>query len=172
MPRAVATFLMFDGAAEEAINFYVSLLKGSEIRRIEHYGTAEPGKAGSVKKVDFTLAGHEMMAIDSPIKQAFTFTPSISIFVECEDQTNHTEPPVRKARQPRPITMPFEATLSALPVTMSSKRSCRPTTSASPLANRSIVSSSSSSPICPWPMAIRASGKTSGPTSGPISRPT
>ena len=86
MPRAVATFLMFDGVAEEAINFYVSLFKGSQIRRIEHYGTGEPGKAGSAKKVDFSLAGHEMMAIDSPIKHAFTFTPSISIFVECEDQ--------------------------------------------------------------------------------------
>jgi len=35
---------------------------------------------------DFTLANHHMKCIDSPAKHAFTFTPSISIFVECNDE--------------------------------------------------------------------------------------
>jgi predicted 3-demethylubiquinone-9 3-methyltransferase (glyoxalase superfamily) len=35
MARGVATFLMFDGKAEEAMTFYVSLFTGSEVRRIE-----------------------------------------------------------------------------------------------------------------------------------------
>ena len=87
MPREVATFLMFDGKAEEAMTFYVSLFKGSEVMRVEKYGPGEPGPEGSVKKADFTLAGHRMMCIDSPVKHDFTFTPSVSLFVECEDET-------------------------------------------------------------------------------------
>ena len=35
MARTVATILMFDGVAEETMRFYVSLLEGSEITRIE-----------------------------------------------------------------------------------------------------------------------------------------
>lgn len=86
MARAIATFLMFEGKAEEAMRFYVSLFKGSEVRKIERYGAGEPGPEGSVKKADFTLAGHAMSCIDSPAKHAFTFTPSISLFVDCEDE--------------------------------------------------------------------------------------
>ena len=87
MARAIATFLMFEGVAEEAMNFYVSLFKGSEIRRIERYGPGEHGTEGSVKKADFTLGGHQLSCIDSSVKHGFTFTPSISIFVDCEDET-------------------------------------------------------------------------------------
>ena len=85
MPRSVATFLMFDGKAEEAMTFYVSLFPGSAVRRVERYGPGQPGAEGTVKKGDFTLSGHEMSCIDSPMKHAFTFTPSVSLFVECED---------------------------------------------------------------------------------------
>ncbi len=86
MPRSVATFLMFEGVAETAMNFYISLFKGSEIKRIERYGPGEPGAEGSVKRADFTLAGHALMCIDSPMKHGFTFTPSISLFVDCQDE--------------------------------------------------------------------------------------
>ena len=86
MPREVTTFLMFEGKAEEAMTFYVSLFPGSEVDRVEKYGPGEPGKDGSVKKADFTLAGHRLACIDSPAKHGFTFTPSISLFVECADE--------------------------------------------------------------------------------------
>ena len=85
MPRGVSTFLMFDGAAEEAMTFYVSLFEG-EVTANERYGPDGPGREGSVKKADFTLAGHRLSCIDSPAKHAFTFTPSVSLFVECADQ--------------------------------------------------------------------------------------
>ena len=84
MARAVATHLMFEGTAEEAMKLYVSLFPGSEIKDIERYGPGEPGKEGSVKLAAFTLGGHDLMCIDSPVKHAFTFTPSVSIFVDCE----------------------------------------------------------------------------------------
>lgn len=77
---------MFDGNAEEAMNFYVSLFENSEVTHIERYGPAEHGKEGSVKVATFTLSGHDMKCIDSPVKHAFTFTPSISLFVECKSE--------------------------------------------------------------------------------------
>lgn len=86
MPSQIETFLMFEGEAEQAMRFYVSLFAGSEITRIEKYGAGEMGAEGSIKKASFKLAGHNMACIDSPVKHAFTFTPSTSLFVHCEDE--------------------------------------------------------------------------------------
>ena len=91
MASTVATFLMFDGVAEKAMNFYVSLFGGSEIRRIERYGPGEQGAEGTVKRADFALGGHNMICFDSPVKHDFTFTPSISIFVDCENEAELDE---------------------------------------------------------------------------------
>jgi predicted 3-demethylubiquinone-9 3-methyltransferase (glyoxalase superfamily) len=40
---------MFDGHAEEAMNFYVSLFDNAEIKTISLYTKHAPGKEGSVK---------------------------------------------------------------------------------------------------------------------------
>ena len=85
MLRSVSTFLMFEGVAEKAMNLYVSVFKG-EIKHVERYGPGEPGAEGSVKLASFTLAGHDLRCIDSPAKHGFTFTPSVSLFVECENE--------------------------------------------------------------------------------------
>jgi predicted 3-demethylubiquinone-9 3-methyltransferase (glyoxalase superfamily) len=86
MARTVTTFLMFEGKAEEAMTFYTSLFEGSEVRHVERYGPGGPGAEGTVKLAEFTLAGQRLLCIDSPVKHAFTFTPSASLFVECEDE--------------------------------------------------------------------------------------
>ena len=86
MARSITPFLMFEGSAEEAMRFYVSLFARSEVRQIEHYKGGEMGAEGSVKRADFTLAGQPAICIDSPARHAFTFTPSVSLFVECEDE--------------------------------------------------------------------------------------
>ena len=86
MAHKVTPFLMFEGSAEEAMRFYVGLFPGSEVKRLERYGPGEPGAEGSVKRADFTVAGQEIICIDSPAKHAFTFTPAISLFVECESE--------------------------------------------------------------------------------------
>ncbi|HEX7449239.1 MAG TPA: VOC family protein [Pirellulales bacterium] len=86
MPHSIKTFLMFEGSAEAAMNFYVSLFKGSKIVHVERYGPGQHGAEGTVKIADFNLAGHELRCIDSPMKHGFTFTPSISLFVECESE--------------------------------------------------------------------------------------
>ena len=86
MARRIITHLMFEGVAEEAMNFYVSLFAGSEINQVDRYGPGEPGAEGTVKIATFKLAGQEFVCIDSPVKHAFTFTPSISLFVDCESE--------------------------------------------------------------------------------------
>jgi predicted 3-demethylubiquinone-9 3-methyltransferase (glyoxalase superfamily) len=86
MARAVSTFLMFDGVAEEAMNFYVSLFSDAEVTRIERYGPGEQGRKGSVRRADFRLGKQNFICIDSPVKHAFSFTPSISVFVDCESE--------------------------------------------------------------------------------------
>ena len=86
MARSVTPFLMFDGLAETAINFYVTLFQGSAAKHIEWYDPDEQGKAGSVKRAECVIAGQNVMAIDSPVKHPFTFTPSVSLFVQCETE--------------------------------------------------------------------------------------
>jgi predicted 3-demethylubiquinone-9 3-methyltransferase (glyoxalase superfamily) len=83
MTTTVRPFLMFAGRAEEAVNFYVSLFHGAEILEIVRYGAGGPGKEGSVMKASFMIGGQTLMCIDSPMKHAFTFTPSFSLFVTC-----------------------------------------------------------------------------------------
>lgn len=84
--QKITTFLMFEGKAEEAITFYVSLFKNSKITAISRYGKEGPGAEGSVRHATFTLNGQEYMAIDSPAKHAFTFTASMSLYVACESE--------------------------------------------------------------------------------------
>jgi predicted 3-demethylubiquinone-9 3-methyltransferase (glyoxalase superfamily) len=86
MATSVTPFLMFEGKAEAAANLYVSLFSRSAIRRIERYGAGESGAEGSVKACEFVVAGLPLACFDSPIKHQFTFTPSVSLFVECESE--------------------------------------------------------------------------------------
>lgn len=85
MARSVVTQLMFVGRAEEAMTLYVSLFKGT-VKGVEKYGPGEQGKEGSIRRAEFVLAGHHLACIDSPVEHAFGFTPSASLFVECEDE--------------------------------------------------------------------------------------
>jgi predicted 3-demethylubiquinone-9 3-methyltransferase (glyoxalase superfamily) len=87
MAHKISPFLMFQkSCAEEAMQFYVSLFARSEIRHVERYGRGEPGPEGTVKRADFTISGQDVICIDSPVKHAFDFTPSMSLFVECESE--------------------------------------------------------------------------------------
>jgi len=82
----IHTFLMFEGRAEEAMTFYVSLFPKSRLVDVKRYGKEGPGKEGSVMVARFELNGVEYRAIDSHVKHAFTFTPSMSLFVECDSE--------------------------------------------------------------------------------------
>lgn len=88
MNPKITTFLMFEGDAEEAMEFYTSLFDDSEIIRIKKYGTENPHgpKAqGKVQHALFTMNGKQYMAIDS-FGHQFSFTPSMSLFVQCDSE--------------------------------------------------------------------------------------
>lgn len=86
MPTTVTPFLMFQGACEEALNLYVSLLPGAEITSLTRWGPDGQAPEGQVQQATFTLAGTTFRAFDSPPVHAFTFTPSFSMFVDCADE--------------------------------------------------------------------------------------
>lgn len=86
MVRRAATFLMFQhGDAEEAMRAYVALFEGARINRLERWAAGEPGAEGTVKLAEFELAGHRLLCSDSPVRHAFGFTPSVSLYIECDD---------------------------------------------------------------------------------------
>ncbi len=65
------------------MSFYVSLFPDSRVTAISRYGPGEAGKEGTILRAAFTLAGQTVMCIDSPVKHDFTFTPAMSLFVDC-----------------------------------------------------------------------------------------
>lgn len=79
MKQQIHTFLMFEGKAKEAIDFYIELFGGDIVILI-------PNETGGVTHAIFTIKGQEFMAIDSSIHHEFTFTPAISMMVACESE--------------------------------------------------------------------------------------
>jgi predicted 3-demethylubiquinone-9 3-methyltransferase (glyoxalase superfamily) len=88
--QKITPFLLFGednyGKAEEAINFYVSLFKDSGIIHLERYESSEEAIEGTIKYARFSLNEQEFMAMDSIQDHSFTFTPALSLVVNCESQ--------------------------------------------------------------------------------------
>jgi predicted 3-demethylubiquinone-9 3-methyltransferase (glyoxalase superfamily) len=82
--QKITPFLWFDGNAEEAMNFYVSIFKNSKVGRVTRYGDAGPGPKGTVMSATFQIEGQEFFALNGGPQ--FQFTPAISFFVNCETQ--------------------------------------------------------------------------------------
>jgi predicted 3-demethylubiquinone-9 3-methyltransferase (glyoxalase superfamily) len=81
--------LWFDGKAEEAANFYVSIFKNSGVLGITRYGDGGPGPRGSVMTVSFVLDGQQFTALNGGPN--FQFTPAISFVINCEAQADVDE---------------------------------------------------------------------------------
>jgi predicted 3-demethylubiquinone-9 3-methyltransferase (glyoxalase superfamily) len=82
--QKITPFLWFDDNAEEAMNFYVSIFKNSEVVSVTRYGDAGPGPKGRVMSATFRLDGQTFMALNGG--PYFKFTEAISLFVDCESQ--------------------------------------------------------------------------------------
>jgi len=81
----ISPCLWFDGEAEEAAKFYVSLLPGSRIETVQKNPADGPaGKAGMVLVVEFTLAGQRFMALNGGMR--YDYTPAVSFKIDCADQ--------------------------------------------------------------------------------------
>lgn len=82
--QKIVPFLWFDGKAEEAAKFYVSIFKNSKMGTVRRHGEAGPGPKGSVMAAEFQLEGQNFIALNGGPQ--FTFTPAISFFVNCDTQ--------------------------------------------------------------------------------------
>ena len=77
--------LWFDGEAEEAAKFYVSLLPDSKIEVVQRNSVDSPGgMAGTVVVVEFTLAGQRFMALNGGMR--LEYTHAVSFKIDCVDQ--------------------------------------------------------------------------------------
>lgn len=82
--QTITPFLWFDGQAEQAAKFYVSVFKGGKILGITRYPEGGPGPVGSVMTVRFRVLGQDFLALNGP--SACAFTPAVSFMVECRTQ--------------------------------------------------------------------------------------
>ncbi len=82
--QKITPFLWFDGNAEEAANFYVSVFPDSKILAMSRSGDAGPGPKGSVLTVSFQLAGQQFLALNGGPQ--FKFTEALSLLVNCDTQ--------------------------------------------------------------------------------------
>ena len=75
------------GKAEDAINFYASVFRDSEVRDILRYRKGEePDRVRTIKHASFRLGGMEFAAMDSARVHDFAFNEAISFVVHCETQ--------------------------------------------------------------------------------------
>jgi predicted 3-demethylubiquinone-9 3-methyltransferase (glyoxalase superfamily) len=82
--QKITPFLWFDGKAEDAMNFYVSIFKNSKVGKVTRCGDAGPGPKGSVLVATFQLEGQDFTALNGG--PMYKFSPAISLFVNCETQ--------------------------------------------------------------------------------------
>lgn len=82
--QKITPFLWFNDQAEDAMHFYVSIFENSKVGQVTRCGEAGPGPKGAVMSATFQLEGQEFMALNGG--PHFSFTPAISMFVNCETQ--------------------------------------------------------------------------------------
>ncbi len=77
MPKQIPC-LWFDGRAEEAAEYYVSVFPDSAVTQVTR------GPEGRAMTVSFSLDGHDYVALNGGPQ--FTFTEAISFQIHCADQ--------------------------------------------------------------------------------------
>ncbi|WP_091227693.1 VOC family protein [Microbacterium sp. 3J1] len=85
----IRPFLWFDGRAQEAMDYYVSVFPNSSVDAVVHYPDESldrhfQGMGGKVINGEFTLNGMPFGCLDGGPE--FAFNESISFVVACEDQ--------------------------------------------------------------------------------------
>ena len=83
--QKITPFLWFDGQAEDAARFYVSLFPDSRLERVVQSPTDTPSvPAGGVLLVEFTLAGSRYVGLNGG--PGMPFTEAVSLHIDCADQ--------------------------------------------------------------------------------------
>lgn len=82
--QKITPFLWFNGQAEEAMNFYISVFKNSQVTTLTRYAEGTPGPVGTVMTAVFQLEGQEFIALNGGPQ--YTFSEAISFVVNCDSQ--------------------------------------------------------------------------------------
>jgi predicted 3-demethylubiquinone-9 3-methyltransferase (glyoxalase superfamily) len=82
--QKITPCLWFNGNAEEAVNYYLSVFKDAKKNAVSRYGEGAPVPAGTALTIDFELNGTPFQALNAGPE--FTFSEAISFVVYCKDQ--------------------------------------------------------------------------------------
>lgn len=82
--KGFTTCLWFDGNAEAAADYYLSVFKDGKRGRTGHYPENGPGQAGSVMTVEFEINGQKFVGLNGGPE--FTFSEAVSFQIHCEDE--------------------------------------------------------------------------------------
>jgi predicted 3-demethylubiquinone-9 3-methyltransferase (glyoxalase superfamily) len=88
MKQKITPCVWFNGEAEEAVNFYTSVFKNSNIGKVLRYDEASAEASGqplgSVLTIEFEIYGNQFLALNGG--SAFIINPSVSFFVTTKDE--------------------------------------------------------------------------------------
>jgi predicted 3-demethylubiquinone-9 3-methyltransferase (glyoxalase superfamily) len=108
MKNQMITSLTFqDNNAEKAMNFYVELFDNSRIINVQRWGKDAPVEEGRIMQATFELDGNLFMCSDSPPVHDWDFTPAVSIYIECENESE-LERLFSKLSDNGRVTMPLD----------------------------------------------------------------
>lgn len=76
-----------DNNAENAMNFYVALFDNSKIIDVKRWEKDGPVEEGKIMQATFELDGNLFMCSDSPAVHDWDFSPAVSKYIECENES-------------------------------------------------------------------------------------
>jgi predicted 3-demethylubiquinone-9 3-methyltransferase (glyoxalase superfamily) len=82
--QKITPCLWFDFKAEEAVAHYLSIFQSGRVVTTTRYGDVGPGSKGAVMTILFEIDGQRFLALNGGPQ--FTFSPAISLMVDCETQ--------------------------------------------------------------------------------------
>jgi len=84
--QKITPCLWFDMKAEEAVAFYLSTFRDGRVVSTSRYGDSGPGPKGAVMTILFEIEGQRFLALNGG--PHYSFTPAISLIVDCETQAD------------------------------------------------------------------------------------
>jgi len=82
--QKITPCLWFDFNAEDAVAHYLSIFANGRVLSTSRYGDAGPGPKGAVMTMLFEIDGQTFLALNGGPQ--FSFTPAISLIVDCQTQ--------------------------------------------------------------------------------------
>lgn len=105
--KSMTPFLMFQGRAQEAMDYYMEIFEDAEIRYVKEYDAETPEMQGKVMQGVIRIHDQLIMLMDSNVPHEFSFTPSMSFFIECNSMME-IEHSYQKLKKKGAILMPLD----------------------------------------------------------------